>query len=618
MDLYFARGERSEPHEPKTAGGRKRSPGAAGALHLCFDWESCAALRRLGLDASAWEDHIPEDQASSAARETEALCDAWYRLEDRDFTVFEGVSLGKAYRFIMLGLTVRPAAKFLLAAGAAVERHGPRTIWCETSVPKLHQGLLRSLAARRPGCRIELVSRRAASREVLAWKLPDMRLSRPKRAALQALNVLARARSVTLGPRPVLVASYYFSLDNFIRLLAEDPGAFRCLLVDTPNKEKLDLVVRAGAELALDHRREPAFSQSQRESLARMREDWRLAREDRSYRDKLSFRGTPLWPSIEGVLEDFFRTQAEPLAWAAASLDELWRRERPSAALLPYDEIPLQHLVSDIARKHGTPSVVALHGLPDYLPPPFAGGTSPVFSAWGPTLASLCAAPGAWGDRTCLAIGNPHFDGHLRLRRPAPPKEVRTILVLSCPPRNWIMLASESEPQTYATTVCEALRAANARVVFKLHPCESLSYYLRLLKDFDRIEIIKDKPIMECMLEADMVIGPFSTALIEAIILNKPILLAKLTRTPLSPPFDGSWGIKPLSSGDEIHAAVTRLLRHPEEAIADACRPYARILEEFVGPADGRASRRLLTALRRLALDGSAAVEPGDAAAVDA
>lgn len=591
MDLHLARGRRDQP----------QTSGRPGAQHLCFDWESFDSLRLAGVRARAWEDYITPEGAGAAAPETDRFSALWHRPNGRDFTVFEGISLGKSYRFIFYALFLQPAAKFLLALSAAVQEHRPETIWCETSVPKLYRDMLASLASTRAGWKLSWVPAKSMTSDILIWSLPDPALSAPKRLVLGLMNLLAAAVARP-GPRPRLALSYYPTLDGFLHVLAREGSPFQCLLVDTPGRAIMPSLIRSGAEVLLDHRTAPCLTEVQQAALSAMAEEWRRAKANPGFRDSFSLAGASLWPAVEAGGDDFLNTKAGPLAWTVSRLDAAWVRERPAAALLAFDDPPIQHLVTDIAAKHGTPSITVLHGLPEYSPPPLGGVNALYLAAWGPTLAKRCALPERVDGPTCLSFGNPAFDRHSGLRRPKPPKSIRKILVLSSPPRSWITLASELEPQIYARTVCSALRRAGASVVFKLHPAESLTYYLRLLKDFDdEIKIVKDRPILDCLLQADLVIGSYSTALLEALILNKVVLSVNLTRTPFSPPFDGSWGIQPLRSEDELQEAIRRLLRDPEKAVPEICRHYDRIMQEFVGPVDGMASDRLLLTLLRLA-----------------
>ncbi|MFA6316417.1 MAG: hypothetical protein WC943_03285 [Elusimicrobiota bacterium] len=591
MDLYLARGAWDRPwNRPEP---RPR--------YLCFDWESFAGLRGQGAQACAWEDFIPAEAAAAADPLTESLSESWHRWRGEDFTLFEGVSLGKAYRWVFYALTIRPAVKFLLGLEAAIAEHRPATIWCESTVPPLHRRTLEAMAVSSSGWKVETVASQAKCSEVLVWRLPDQSLGQAKRLGLSLTNLLAKARRLATGPRPVIIASYYPSLRRFFGLAAESGAPFRLLFTDSPDRRMLPGLAAAGAEVLLDHRTEPALSIDQKALFDRIHATWEKLRKDPAYQRSFAFQGTSLWRAVEPVLEGFFRDDAPRLAWAAAKLDAAWERERPVAALLPFDEPPMQHLVTDVARKHGTPTITVLHGLPEPMPQPFGGGNAATFSAWGPTLREFYKGPGSLRDRTCIAEGNPYFDNHASVRPPAPPSQVRNILVLTFPPRNWIMTASELEPQLYAETVRSALRDVDAAITLKLHPCESLPYYLKLLGSTPGIEIVKDRPIMDCLLKADAVIGPYSTTLLEAVILNKPVLLVNLTKAAFPPPFDGRWGVEPLRSAEQLLAEVRRLLADPGEAIPRICRPYGRLLDEFTGPLDGKASERLLRTLQELA-----------------
>ena len=85
--------------------------------------------------------------------------------------------------------------------------------------------------------------------------------------------------------------------------------------------------------------------------------------------------------------------------------------------------------------------------------------------------------------------------------------------------------------------------------------------------------------------------GSFSTVLIEAMLLGRPVLCVNLTSEIDPPPFTAEWGLPPAKSGEEL----TRRLQGLK---AGGTGAYPRVIERFLGPADGSAGRRVAEAVK--------------------
>lgn len=586
--LHLAKG----PHIP----ARRAEPGV---VVLAYSWDALAAAD--DRTTRPWEDDFPLAEAAEIGAEAERLAAAWRFDGARDFTVFSGASLGAAHEWLLWNLSIQPVVKFLAALDVSVKKEGAVLLRCETSLPAAWRAAAASYAATR-GLRFEEVAHPGAGREIYSWQAPPPRLSPLKLLAGRLLDAWARLRGD--GGKPRALVSWYPSLDG---LLDRDDAPFAWTLADFPSKKRVGAALRRGWRLHAAPWSAPAWDADGRAALERILADWRRLRVDADYARALSFRETPLLPALLAALDELFATRLEPLAWAAAQTARLLREEPPAVVLLPYDTPPYQRVLADLARAHGVPTALVLHGVPFDVDYPFAERHCDELFVWGPEQAREYRR--ARPPREARAVGNPGFDRHAGRERPAP-GPIRRALVL--PRAKWADIltgSSDFEPERYALGVADALRSAGIdEVTFRPHPAESPDYYRELLGARARVDTTGT--FAEAVAGADLVVATYSTTLLEVMLYGKPLLCVNFTPgLEFAPPFDGRWGVEVSRSPLELRRRLARLVADPVSETAALVAPYAKILDAYAGPCDGRAGDRVLSALADLARRGRRAPE---------
>ncbi len=565
---------------------------------LAYSWDALAP------GARPWEDDFPIAEAAHVSAEAERIAAAWHMDGTSDFTVFGGVSLGAAHEWLFWNLSVQPLLKFLSALDASAKKEGAGLLRCETSLPPAWRTAAASYARAR-GLRFEEIAHPGAGRDIYAWQAPPPRLSPLKLLAGRLLDAWARLRGD--GGKPRALVSWYPSLDG---LLDRDDSPFAWTLADLPSKKRVGAALRRGWRLNASPWSDPAWDDAGRAALERIQSDWRRLRDDSGYAAALSFRGTPLLPALRPALDDVFSTRLEPLAWAAAETGRLLSEEPPAVVLLPYDAPPYQRVLADLARARGVPTALLLHGITFDADYPFVERHCDELFVWGPEQVTDYAR--ARLPRAARAVGNPGFDRHAgRATPPAGP--VRRVVVL--PRAKWgdiLLGSSDFEPQRYALGVARALHeAGDFEIVFRPHPAESPEYYEELFRGSGgKVRVDHASAFGDVLAGADLVIGTYSTTLLEVMLLGKPLLCVNFTAgLEFAAPFDGRWGVDVVRTPEELSRRLARLVKDPAGESAALTAPYGKILAAYAGPSDGRAGGRVLAALADLARRGRPAPE---------
>lgn len=538
-----------------------KDPGPA----LCFAWE---ALASRGGDAHAWEDFFPLNDADALETVTLRLVREWHMDGKDDLSLFEEISLGRASRWLLWQLSVQPGVKCFAALTEAARQTGAKGFVLDASVPAPYRGAAHAAAAA-----LELPLEKSGAGGPVeasdAWKAPRLEYGAAQRAAMKALDIISRRR------RGDVLCAYYHNLDPVLPELVR--LGLRPVFADCPPKFRLPALARLGAGAWPQLHEPPAWSAADRTALDALRNRRSPALDSLCRWKGLSFR-----PFVEPLLDAVTAGDFPACAWAGRRLRERFRTNRPTALLLPYDGPPLQQLLQQAARLERVPSAMMLHGLPLGYRFRLEHTDSDVFLVWGPEQKALYEAAGLPAGQRALAVGNPYFDRYAATR---PAAAGRELLLLTHPFNRWSPRARSSDPEHMARVMVDsALACGDWNVTLKLHPCESLTRYKRLLGDRP-IRLTRTEPIENLLRRSAAVAGGFSTVLVEALLMGRPTLCVNLTAEIDPPPFTPEWGLPAVKSGEEF----TRRLRQLSHPSADV----RRIIARFLGPTDGGAARRV-------------------------
>jgi hypothetical protein len=576
------------------ASGRGGAPAPQGAVSLCFDWEAFERLKASGVEAPAWEDLIAAEDAAPLLSKTLDLAASWHQDEAGDFTDFNGYSLGRLYRWLLWIETLYPAYKFLTGLSRTVDRQHPRIVHCEASVPELCRKVL-ACAADPLGLRVESVSAGTALADSKAWRRPAAELPLFKRLAGYALNVVGPAAG---DGSPEWLLSYYHSLES-VADAARRSGA-RISFADFPPIKRIPSLL-GSASVWLEPGMPPRLGPEEQKALDGISARWKKLKSSPGYSDRFKWKSVSLFPLIEPILDDFVFRQTRNWAWTCLQLEKRWKNSPPALVLLPYPGPPYQTALQAAAKRHGTPAAVLLHGLPFSYSFPYEQPQDGVLIAWGPEQERLYGPSPAGLNRRVVTAGNPYFDRYAG-ERPTRTGPIRRLLLLTHPVIRSTALASDLDPARYIVAAARVLADfPELETEIRLHPSESVEYYRRLVGPISpRTRIVKGGPLSRSLENCDLVVGSFSTVLLEGLLSGLPVAALNLSRDEFPPPFDGKWGVPLLRSGEQFAELLRAAQDDPDALRRKLYSRSGEIIARFAGPVDGNAAERAVAALRTL------------------
>ena len=157
------------------------------------------------------------------------------------------------------------------------------------------------------------------------------------------------------------------------------------------------------------------------------------------------------------------------------------------------------------------------------------------FFVWGKEFAEYAKNSGVV-DNKIEIIGNPAYDIIFEEKENDRKKEY--VLIATTSTSNKIedfLVKNKEDYENAILLVCKSLKKRNRKIVIKIHPFEEEEYLTQLVKELDsNIQVIKKGDIIPLIKTCEIFISiDMSTTMLEAQIINKPVISIKTQNIPL-------------------------------------------------------------------------------------
>ena len=258
------------------------------------------------------------------------------------------------------------------------------------------------------------------------------------------------------------------------------------------------------------------------------------------------------------------------------------------------------------ARKLGIPTLGVQHGaifpmhMPYTAPPAQLAGT-PVcdrFAVYGPFAKEVITDLGAYPPERVWITGGPRFDPLVN----TPPDRAAARQRLGFDPdKKIVLITTNFFPwfQDVARSVFDACKdRGDVLVCLKTHPRDfPLSVYEQLARQVGAANVrLFDDRFDDLMAACNVLIGGFSTTVMEAILLGRTTICVNFSDEEYRYPYVADGGSLPARSDEEMRIALDKALSGASDAELAAGRE--RFLERHLGPtAKGQAANALADAI---------------------
>jgi glycosyltransferase involved in cell wall biosynthesis len=266
----------------------------------------------------------------------------------------------------------------------------------------------------------------------------------------------------------------------------------------------------------------------------------KMSKDDDSLMEFFSIENYSFWPCIKNTFIEMCSKRFNEIIKKSVLSKELIKKINISCMLVLYDTGLEEKIFTNVANEFKIPGIVLQHGAytkrdTGIIAPilSFIPSNRLIHGLWGHETENIFRQVGV-KDEDMLIVGSPRYDELFRIKNKC--KNKNTILfgssILSELEYSRIDTNMIIKFKNIFTEICKiSSNIPNKKLIVKLHPGQYLSYDVRpLLKELDpSIPIYKTKNIVDLIKDCDVFVYiDFSTALLEAMILNKPTITFKI------------------------------------------------------------------------------------------
>lgn len=238
------------------------------------------------------------------------------------------------------------------------------------------------------------------------------------------------------------------------------------------------------------------------------------------------------WPMIKRKFGYYFMVEFPQIIEYLESGKKLFSGGKTKVLLTSATNDIVSKCYSLAASRQGVKVIELQHGLVIYDEEwPFR--VNQIHAVWGKSLAKIMNQ--GKRDQSSLAItGFPYFDKYRNIKTlKHESTKIPTILILAAFPAAADRLIAVTSPYKFMEIVFKSIKSqySNCKIIFRPHPSCNADWVQKMAGAFS-CQLIYDQrsiPIEKAILSCDVVISNFTSAIIDAMFIGKPVLLFPFT-----------------------------------------------------------------------------------------
>jgi len=552
---------------------RKAYPQAE-TVFLCTNYLMVRRLQENNEQAHVYDDHVPTDQSWAAFKWLSPLLKNWFLdSEGNDLSMFGEVSLGTVSQTSFARRSL-DAMRRVLSVRCGVALYYPQVLAWGESLGEDWRSTCAHLAAT-----LGLTPHPIQDSEPKDEHLPQKLAPYPYEG-----QVGGNAEKISFRLWQWFTSKYAWVQDTISNKRAGQPHDILCLCY-TPldpvwtewnNNREIRKRIRLGflsnnpprksaAIRALSHRCAvyPIKSQSmhpdENSEVETITGKLNRLMESEDWRRRLIWDGMDLSPILTPLFRDGVAVSFPISASWAVSLKAAILRRKPRATILPYTDPVIPQVLRQLAAKHRFKTVYIPHGYEVTTQPDtrnIYGNSLDVdrIVAISETDLDAYSSSGA-SPGTAVAMGFFPAERAIEFARTKSslkqsgknPGQKSTrrdghVLVLDHGRMSYPYFKERTVEEFFFNVLEILTRLGYRQITYKLHPgVIQMVYYEQLKRYLDpdiEVTIVKDESIFELMSQAEFIVGPITSGIFEAAVLDTPYLCAHFEGLPLWPPLD--------------------------------------------------------------------------------
>ncbi len=335
---------------------------------------------------------------------------------------------------------------------------------------------------------------------------------------------------------------------------------------------------------------------------------WAWLKADKNFSSSFEYRSKNIWPLVEKQFSAYFSSRLEGHIRDAELIREMLKAERPEIVVYPGETSEFGRSLFHLCNVNKIPSVGIQHGIFNkYLACTHLKGESRVGAAgphncpiptktlvYGPKYKRMLES-GNYPKGSVAVTGSQRFDRIVSGRNIFDKNETCKKFGLDSK-KSIVALVTSPIPQgdteVMTGAIIESAKKMNAQLIIKLHPSESFSVYRSIVSRSGGTAIVRDVDLYEVLNACDIAITHLSTAAIEAMLFDKPVIMLNLTGKPDRVDYAKSGAAFGVYRKKELLPAMRKLLRN-ERFYAGRKKLIRAFVFDNAFRADGASAKRM-------------------------
>jgi hypothetical protein len=203
-----------------------------------------------------------------------------------------------------------------------------------------------------------------------------------------------------------------------------------------------------------------------------------------------------------------------------------------------------------------------------------------------------------------VAAGLAHFDRLFERDRP----HDRQILI-GCgidPDKPYLVLATgliteEDEEEMLVGVIEAVLKIRDMQLVVKVHPREQVEPYQAIVDRYNSpgLHVVKDVDLYALLGDCKILITRFSTVALEAMMIDKPVVIVNISRVSLPVPYVEEGAAVGVYKFEDIEPAILKVL-YNEQTGTELKAGRDKFVRAWAGEPDGMASQRIVSLMKEM------------------
>jgi len=330
----------------------------------------------------------------------------------------------------------------------------------------------------------------------------------------------------------------------------------------------------------------------------------------KKYRDLLSssiqWNGLNLWPVVSERLQRIFRRKLPLVAIEVDGARQLLIERKVKSLLLASDAHHGSRLFTLVANQLGIPSLVVQHGatIGDFGYVPLYATR---FAAWGEISKQWLIAKGVSPERIVIT-GSPRLDHLADNKKFVLTREDFCSRFSLSPSGFWVLWAMDPITKQENTTILKVLLDVVSRIewcylIIRPHPgSPQIDWISRLVNSQKRVVISSPEyPLYEVLKVVDAVIIQDSTVGLEAMALDKPVIVLYPMGKPMSELYIQTGAVITATCADELQRILEKLY-YGQMSVEMLLAASARhnFVRSYLFKVDGQSAQRVAEAVNAL------------------